>query len=193
MKRLEKSGKKKIIGAFLGGVLVMGTALGVTLAYYHTETDKVVNEFTVGNVTTELVEDFYKVTETEFTKTPKVINTGADSCLVRLRMTVTPESVADRETVDADGNVTGDYLDISGWSAKWIDGKDGFLYYSDILQPGESTEPVFTTVTVNHNELNPWEDFDIILYQEAVQAELVNGGTTITNPDEIWETYDKLN
>lgn len=199
MKRLEQSGKKRIIGAILAVVLVMGTALGVTLAYYHTGTDEIVNEFTIGNVTTELVEDFYQNPDnkTEFTKTPRVTNIGADPCLVRLRMTVTPEEIVDKYVVDKEGNPVvpnKKYLQIEGWSnEKWVLNKaDGYLYYSDILQPGESTVPVFTNVTVNYDDANPWEDFDIILYQEAVQAEVNKGGQTITNADEIWKAYEEL-
>lgn len=197
MKRLELTGKKKIISAVIAGVLVMGTALGVTVAYYHTGSDKVVNEFTVGNVTTELVEDFYQnpENETEFTKTPKVMNTGADPCLVRIRMTVTPEDIVERYVVDDKGVTTEQkYLVISGWSSKWLNLGDGYLYYSDILQPGESTEPVFEKVTVNYDEdKNPWEDFDIILYQEAVQAQVNTGTETITDPERIWKAYEELN
>lgn len=192
MRRVKKSGKKRILTVILLVVLVMGTALGATLAFYHTKTDKIENKFSVGNVTTELVEDFYQNTDSEFTKTPKVTNTGADSCLVRLQMTVTPEEIAEKMSTDADGNPAA-YLVIRGWSDKWILNKsDGFFYYSEALKPGESTEPLFTSVTVNYNDENPWIDFDIILYQEAVQAEVVSGGKTITDPDAIWDAYKNL-
>lgn len=203
MKKQNIWKNKKLCGAVLSIGLVVATAVGVTAAYYRAETDEVVNQFSAGNVTTELVEDFVQNTDTEFTKTPRVTNTGANDCLIRLRMKVTPESLLNQKVLDEDGNATAtDYLVISGWSSKWTLQADGFYYYSDIVKPGESTEPLFTAVTVNYDknaqkgEPNEWVDFDIILYQEAVQAEVIKDGQPLvdlngngSNHDEIWASY----
>lgn len=195
MRRLNLSGKNKIVTAILLVTLVMATAVGVTVAAYHFQTEKVANKFTVGNVTTELVEDFYQKpgTDSEFTKTPRVTNTGADECLVRLRVTFTPEKITGKVVVDENG-VSKKYLEVTGWSDNWVlNPDDGFLYYNKALEPGESTDPVFTTVKVNYNEENPWVDFDIILYQEAVQAKVIDdNGEAIEDPDTIWKTYKDL-
>lgn len=198
MKKLQIFKNKKIISAIVSIALVVTAAIGVTAALYQAETDSVVNQFTVGNVTTELVEEFYQNpgSDTDFTKTPKVTNTGANDCLVRIRMNVTPESLLSQKVLDENGNET-NYLVISGWPSKWTLKDDGFYYYSDVVKPGKSTEPLFTTVTVNYDKdaedgaSNAWVDFDIILYQEAVQAEVIENGVTITDADRIWASYDK--
>lgn len=191
MKKSEIFEKGKIIGVVLSVALVMATALGVTLAYHKTESNTAVNQFTVGNVTTELVEDFFQKTDTEFAKAPRVVNTGADPCLTRIKVTVTPESVQNRKVVDGNGNETGKaYLEISGFSGKWILKDDGYYYYSKVLQPGEATQELFQTVTVNYDDNNPWMDFDIILYHESVQFEATEGGETVTDPDKIWSLYE---
>lgn len=190
MKRFENWKKGKIVVAVLSTVLVVAAALGVTLAYSKTETGTAVNQFTVGNVTTELVEDFYQSTDTEFTKTPRITNTGASPCLVRIRIAVTPESLQEKTTVDQNGRDTGKpYLEITGFSEKWTKKQDGFFYYKEALLPGESTEPLFDTVRVNYDGFNPWIDFDIVLYHESVQSEVVNDGENITDPEQIWSLY----
>lgn len=197
MNRVYIPYKIRIIGALLSIALVMTTSLGVTTAYYKAETSEVENQFSVGNVTTELVEKFYQNTDTEFVKTPMVSNTGADPCLVRIRMNVTPESLLAQKVLDAQGNETSqNFLVIDGWSEKWTYKADGYYYYNEVLQPGESTEALFQTVTVNYDEdQNPWVDFDIILYQEAVQSEVVKDGETISGTTDegrtaIWGLYD---
>lgn len=197
MKKVYISKNIRMIGALLSTAFVMISSLGVTTAYYKAESNAVENQFSVGNVTTELVEAFYQETDTEFVKTPMVTNTGADACLVRIRMNVTPEDVQSRKVLDEQGNATElDYLVIGGWSSKWTLKGDGYYYYNEVLQPGESTEALFKTVTVNYDEVqNPWVDFDIILYQEAVQAEVVENGVTISGNTEegrtaIWGLYE---
>lgn len=201
MKKSEGSKKGKIIGVSASLALVMAAAIGVTMAYYKSESDVAVNQFTVGNVTTELVEDFYQKegSDTEFVKTPRVTNTGATPCLVRIRVSVTPESVVDREVTIA--GETKKYLQIadhnndpwlynSEWSNDCWEYRDGWYYYKDVLQPGESTEALFSTVTVNYNEDNEWEDFDIILYHEAVQSVIPNGENPIVDASLIWKVYE---
>lgn len=194
MKKLIGSGRGKIICAAVSIALVLGTALGVTLAYYRISSNQAVNQFAVGNVTTELVEDFHQDSDTEFTKTPRVTNTGSGACLVRIRMSVTPEDVERKYVLDEAGQETGTpYLEIGGRSSKWILREDGYYYYEEVLQPGESTEPLFTTVTVNYDEdRNPWVDFDIVLYHEAVQAQVTADGEVITDPDAVWSMYKQL-
>lgn len=209
MKKNQIVNNKKIIGVIVSIVLVMVTALGVTLAYYQDETGTIVNQFSVGNVTTELVEDFKQtddngVTAT-FDKTPKVTNTGANACLVRVRVSITPESVVTKKMTIAGSEKS--YLEISSADGTWVyhpenDWKqglwryeDGWYYYEGVVQPGHSTAALFENVVVNYGSEEQWEDFDIIIYQEAVQAEVVNGeqlisGTTPEGRMEIWSLYD---
>uniref|UniRef100_UPI004055D7BA hypothetical protein n=1 Tax=Acetatifactor sp. TaxID=1872090 RepID=UPI004055D7BA len=198
MSRVYIPNKIRIIGALFSIALVITTSIGVTAAYYKAESNVVENQFSVGNVTTELVEEFYQKTDTEFVKTPMVTNTGADSCLVRVRMNVTPESLLEQKVLDAQGNETNqNYLVIEGWSENWTFKNDGYYYYNKVLQPGESTDALFTTVHVNYDEAqNPWVDFDIILYQEAVQSEVVENGQTISGTTAegrtaIWGLYER--
>lgn len=204
MERLQVLNRIRIIGMIISIVLVVGSALGVTTAYYHVKSNAVVNQFSLGNITTELVEDFYQDkktdTMTEFVKTPQVNNTGADACLVRVRVGITPENVVDKEVTI--GNKKKPYLQImdengnnwiynNTWSNDWWEYRDGWYYYKGVLNPGESTETLFSSVVVNYAQDSDWEDFDIVLYHESVQAELIHNGVTVTDSAKIWDIYDK--
>lgn len=177
MKKLFKSAKSKII--IVATVLAATVlAVGITMALYQDNSNTVVNTFTVGNVTTEIVEIFNKINDHEFQKEPCVTNTGENDCYVRIRYEVTPNKV--------EKNLTFEGLTGTGWK------QDGdWYYYTKPVKPGESTTPLFEKVKVNYNETdNPWIDFDIILYQEAVQAKVMSNGTEITDMDAIWAQYD---
>lgn len=176
MKNMKKSRKNIIIAA----VSTLAAAIliaGVTLALYTTRTEGTVNTFTVGNVTTEIIEIFNKINDHEYQKEPCVTNTGENSCYIRMRAAITPE--------DALAN-----LDINYDTRNW-EKKGEWYYYKNEVAPGESTTPLFTRVNVDYNETDkPWIDFDIILYQEAVQSSVMNNGTLITDRDTIWNLYN---
>ena len=177
MKKILNNAKSKImIVAAVLAVTIL--AVGITMAFYHDSSNTAVNTFTVGNVTTEIVEIFKKLDDHNFQKEPRVTNTGENDCYIRIRYQVTPSTAEERLTfAGKPGN---------GWTEK-----DGWYYYTKAVEPGESTTPLFTKVTVDYNETDkPWIDFDIILYQEAVQAEIMSDGSLITDMNTIWKQYD---
>ena len=201
MKKLFESKRNRVICAAVAAGLALAATIGFTLAAYLNQSEQIVNHFSVGNVTTDLVESFYEKEGSgghEFVKTPQVVNTGANDCYVRVRISVTPESVASKKVVDAEGNLTDtDYLVIdteSGAAMGWsYNEADGWWYYGKPVKPGETTPALFTTVKVNYDEdKNPWIDFDIILYHEAVQTRITaDDGKTLEGMDEIWDYYEE--
>ena len=68
---------------------------------------------------------------------------------------------------------------------------DGYWYYLDIVEPGEDTKPIFTTVNwLNIDADGNWldyQDFDIHIYKESVFAEAVNDN------NEFIKAYDENN
>lgn len=183
MKENSRKAKIKIIGIVVLALVIVAT-VGVTIALYTSQTNEVVNHFTLGNVTTEVIEDFHDNGDNTFTKTPQVVNTGANDCLVRIRVSVTPATLPENY-------LTVDYK--TGDSDDWYL-KDGYYYYKKVLKPGETTSPLFTTVAVNKDM--DWIDFDIILYHESVQAS-IDGTDLDANKNwkytsEIWKFYENL-
>lgn len=178
---------KKALMATL--VLVCVAAIGITgmtIALYSDVSTVKENTFTVGNVTTDIEEN---IVASEGIKEPSVRNTGKNACIIRMRMTISPQS--------AESNVG-----ISGGNQNnlWIHNeKDGFYYYNAVVQPGESTGALFSKYEIKDKD--KFEPFDMTLYQEAVQAEAVNaagevisaldenGDFNVKSANKIWQIY----
>lgn len=69
-------------------------------------------------------------------------------------------------------------LDIN--SEMWTLGDDGWYYYNAVLEPGENTEPLFTTVSFGKKLNNDYQNcgLEIIVHAQAVQSEH-NGDSAI--------------
>lgn len=144
---------------------------GVTYAYYQKVTDKKSNTFTIGDVTTEIQEEF-EITDSGIVKKPSVVNTGTNSCIIRMRVVISPSDAAEVTGFDADN---------------WKKEADGYYYYQKAVDPGEKTTPVFTGVTVREGFSG---DVEVTCYQEAVQSEATIENATVTDMMSIWESYD---
>ena len=60
-------------------------------------------------------------------------------------------------------------------SNKWVLGTDDYYYYTDILEPGKTTEAFMKSLKiigsdVNTNLTTEIENFDINVYEESYQA-----------------------
>lgn len=182
MREIFRSKRTKVALLSLVAVLICSTGLA-TLALLSSKTDTLTNTFELGDVTTEIVEDVFEPTEvaTVFKKEPYVKNTGDNDCYVRVRVTVSPE-----EQLDINWNTT-------DWTYK-----DGYYYYNKVLKAdsneageGESTSPLFTTVSVKDEYVDTIEGFEVTVYQEAVQAEMnAADGSSTTDMMTIWAAYE---
>lgn len=182
MKKYLKSKKVKI--ACVAVMLIFACSLSVgTLAIYMSGTDKLQNHMELGNVTTEIEEDFKPTKEkTVFEKKPIVTNTGENDCYVRARVNASPE----------------EQLDITGWdTTNWVyNAADGFYYYQKVLKAGENgngdkTTALFTQVAVKKDFVDTIEGFEVNVYQEAVQSTMnAADGTSTTDMTKIWQAYD---
>lgn len=183
MKEFLKMKRTKVMLLSVIMILVCSTGL-TTLALLKSKTEPLTNEFSIGNVTTEIEEKFEKTSEsTVFKKEPVVTNTGKNDCYVRVRVSASPQ----------------EQLDITGWdTTNWkYNASDDFYYYQKALKapkgevPGESTTALFTTVSVKADYVDTIEGFDVFVYQEAVQAKMsAKDGSTTTDMSTIWSVYD---
>jgi len=181
MKTLFKSKKLTLSLLLIAAVLVFGTGL-VTLALVADKTDTLDNTFKLGNVTTEIEEEFEKTQSvTTFKKEPVVINTGENDCYVRVRVSISPEEAL---------LIVGNEQVFGGSLANW-GYYNGYYYYKTALKPGEKTTPLFNTVTVKNEYVDTIEGFEVTVYQEAVQAKMsAMDGSTTTDYSVIWAAYD---
>lgn len=182
MKEVTKSRKIKLILLSVTGILICATGL-VTLAMLLSKTDKLTNTFELGNVTTEIEEQFEKTDiATTFKKEPVVINTGENDCYVRVRVNASPEEA----------------LNITGWDNENWEKIGDYYYYKHVLKAadgkgsaGEKTTPLFREVSVKEEYIDTIEGFEVTVYQEAVQAKMnARDGSSTTDAQKIWDAYE---
>ena len=168
--------KRKLLIVSVLAILVAVTAAG-TLAYF-TDTGTAHNVITTGNVKIELKEwaddactqPFQDKTGvmpgTKVTKIVKVENTGTGAAFLRLYV--------EKNVYGADQKpMKSDPVSLNFDNRNWTYSEsEGYYYYNRPLEPGKTTEPLFTTVTFdplmgNENQ-NATAHVKVIVY--AVQS-----------------------
>lgn len=166
-----------VIVCCLAVIGVVFSGIGVTLALMKSSEQRT-NDFSIGDLRTELVEDFTPPTLTELDKSYKkevsVKNTGETGAFVRVMVLPQILSKADNQ-----GNqlllpsTIAKELILDLDLAKWADGEDGYYYYLDILAPKEATSHLFTTVTLASSAMtDAYEEAELTI---DVKVESING------------------
>lgn len=181
--------KKKIISLCLVAALVVVAIAGTSLAYF-TDKDAKTNTFTLGNVDIELNEKNWAaptaaVPDVEYAKDPVVANIGENDAWIRVDVTLSDAAaftaaaakhqITDLATIFAGHDET-----------KWTlagepvyNNKNDTLtysyYYNTVLAVDESTEPLFTSVTIpavfdNDDMKEIGADFTIDVTAHAIQT-----------------------
>ena len=181
--------KKKIISLCLVAALVVVAIAGTSLAYF-TDKDAKTNTFTLGNVDIELNEEKWAaptaaVPDVEYAKDPVVANIGENDAWIRVDVTLSDAAaftaaaakhqITDLATIFAGHDET-----------KWTlagepvyNNKNDTLtysyYYNTVLAVDESTEPLFTSVTIpavfdNDDMKEIGADFTIDVTAHAIQT-----------------------
>lgn len=159
--------KKRITIIALSCLLMLTASFGITYAYL-IASDSEVNQFTVGENTIEVVEEYEPpeklIPGMKIKKAPRVENTGNLPCFVRMKA-VFSDSAAEKFCEPLEIGVDWDY-----------EAKDGYYYYKKILQPGESTQPLFEWVVIKSMKDDDTSytekemvDFDILIYAESLE------------------------
>ena len=153
LKRAAKGlAKTDLLVLFLLCLMLVGVTAGFLIS-----TDSVTNRLSCGYNTAEIVENYVPLSSfakgEEVTKEVKVRNEGSVPCYVRVFAEISrPEA---REAIDVD-------FSTSDWSKM----SDGYYYYSRVLNAGEESSSLFTTLTAKENV----SDFEMICYSESVQS-----------------------
>ena len=137
-----KTTPKKLILIIAAALVLLGTAVGTTIAYIFDKTPSVENSFTPVYVSCAVEEQVDGTTKSEV----RIRNTGDINAYIRATFVV-------MWTAD-DGNVLGvapvegvDYS-IQLGSSKWQKGSDGFYYYTSQVAPTSATEMLIDTISV---------------------------------------------
>lgn len=125
---------KRTVVLLVSLLVLVGAAVGGTLAWMTDQTDPVVNKFEPANVTTTVTEDFKNNVKTNV----KIQNTGNVDAYIRAAVVITWQNEA--------GNVYGtvpmkdtDYTMTYPSNSSWVQGADGFYYYKSPVKAGDST------------------------------------------------------
>ena len=172
--------KKLLILSVL--VICIATLAGGTIAYFTSE-GRAHNVITTGGVEIELREWADADRETPFkdvsgvmpgaavTKIVEVKNTGSAPAWVRVSV--------DKNVKLANGEVSKNdrFVELNINDKAWTL-RDGYYYYNTALAAGETTEPLFTTVTFDVTMNNAYQNSTatVDVYAQAVQT--ANNGST---------------
>lgn len=178
--------KKKILVCACVAICLSIVAYGTTA--YFTYEDTATNVITAGNLKIDLQEwavpedggelvPFEDVMDVmpgvEVSKIVQIKNTGAQAAWVRISL--------EKSIVLADG-VEGE-VDLSLVSCDfnetdWTE-KDGFYYYNTKLEPGETTEALFTKVLFAANMGNMYQHSKAVIEVLAQATQVVHNGETV--------------
>lgn len=153
--------KKIWIG--LAVVMLLGISSGVVLSYLSGE-DLVENHFRVTDTRIQLEEELDMpdtiAPGSVIRKEPRIKNLSDSSCYVRMSCHFSDRKAEAfcEELMINDG---------------WIQKSDGYYYWKERLQPGETTMPLFENIVIRKDAKEDMiEQFEQYIYAEAVQ---VNG------------------
>ncbi|MCQ2545035.1 MAG: hypothetical protein MJ144_01210 [Clostridia bacterium] len=156
--------QKKIQVVLIILLLNLTCFLGVMMvSAYLVAQDKADNEFTVGNNTSTILEEYQEVQELSpgdsIKKSVNVANTGRNSCYVRV-LSLLSEKDAEQ------------YARINYNLKDWELAEDGYYYYRDVVKPGESTAELFSQVDISSDlPQEQLRGFKILIYAETVNVE----------------------
>ncbi len=181
--------KKKIISLCLVAALAVVAIAGTSLAYF-TDKDAKTNTFTLGNVDIELNEEKWAtptaaVPDVEYAKDPVVTNIGENDAWIRVDVTLSDAAaftaaaerhqITDLATIFADHDETKWTLAGEPVYDEDADTLTYSYYYNTVLAVDESTEPLFTSVTIpavfdNDDMKEIGADFTIDVTAHAIQT-----------------------
>ena len=184
--------KKKFFALSVMAMLIAICSFG-TAAFYNAQ-DTAHNVITMGNVNIAISEwaDEEKTIEfsnvdgvlpnTSVTKVVEIRNTGKSDAWVRVRI---------EKNISLNSDSEGDtgLISININEGAWIDGNDGYYYYSKKLSEDEVTEPVFTKVDFSKDMDNSYVGAvcSVEVFAEAVQS--TNNGDDVLSADGWPEGY----
>lgn len=145
---------KRLATLLVSLLLVLGVAVGGTVAFLSTRTDSKVNTFTPSEVTCAVTETF----ENNVKSNVAVKNTGDTTAFIRAAINVTWMSNQDaaNQTVSAKVPVKDtDYSITFAKNTNWIQGADGYYYYQLPVDPQVSTEVLIEECKLQENASVP--------------------------------------
>lgn len=183
---------RKLIG-LLAVTSILTVMVFSTLAFFTAE-DNAINRLTTGNVNILLNDD--TILDEELVPFPEegligfvpgdvvdkivsVTNTGANPVWVRvdLNPSVTPGTqFTGQEGIP---QLSTQFMSMNINLADWTLGTDGWYYFNEVLNPGETTDNLFTTVTFSTAMGNSYMNAMFFIGVDAEGVQSQNNGATV--------------
>ena len=184
-KEMKFTKSKKIIFTVALGITILMSSMAGTYAYVKSNSVQVKNTFRTGSIRTEIDEH---TDPSQNLKQVRIVNTGKNDCLVRVRVTISPENAAK----------------ITDFQTEHWEKKGEFWYYKGILKAAETNTFYATDYLFEHYKVaDGWtEDFEITVSEESVQAVVytkdgkklsaynADGSYRGDMAEQIWNAYD---
>lgn len=153
---MKKIWKQKIVWLAAAALLLVGSiSLPKAMAYFTTYASAGGGvEINISNTTNEVEEKVDGLI-----KEIRLENTSAQEEYVRVKVFCGSEFS----------------LTYTNESGKWSQGEEDYWYYSDIVKPGEITEPLLAAITVPEGHK---DNFDVIVVEESVPVLYAEDGST---------------
>lgn len=153
---MKKIWKQKIVWLAAAALLLVGSiSLPKVMAYFTTYASAGGGvEINISNTTNEVEEKVDGLI-----KEIRLENTSAQEEYVRVKVFCGSEFS----------------LTYTNESGKWSQGEGDYWYYSDIVKPGEITEPLLAAITVPEGHK---DNFDVIVVEESVPVLYAEDGST---------------
>jgi len=148
-------------------VLLLGVAVGTTVAYLIDRTNEIKNEFEYAKTDVTVTEEF----DGETKQNVKVQNNSNIPVYIRATYVV--------NWVDAHGNIvtsvpTGYGYDLTpDASGNWVKGKGDYFYYKEAVPAGEKTAGSLLTCEVTY-PVNPEYTLNVEILATAIQSEPID-------------------
>lgn len=182
--------KKKIIIAAGSSLTVLATIATATFFAIFQSGQKTETSLTTGVINVDLVESFTgsngdkdygtnpdKDGLENATKVITGVNTGTQPAYVRVKIFPQVESLNTDDEWEVDGAVATNYVKYDQSNDGWVDGGDGYWYYTKKLPAGETTPPItITNLRLDMPDviasINNWKTFrvNMLVELEATQA-----------------------
>ena len=166
----RKPGTRKGFAALVALVLILCVTIGGTIAWITAQTPAVTNTFTPATVTTDIEENFDGTTKSNIT----VTNPKTDSSIpVYIRVAVV---VGWEKNGQAVYDATCPLPDLTNATKyplgeNWVLHSDGYYYYTKVVDPNESTKPLFMTDITEPQKKPEGARLQVTILAEAIQAQ----------------------
>lgn len=169
---------------FLGAILLF-SAIAVTLAIFTSESS-IANRFQAMTYDVTLEEEFYDTWGTK--KVVIANNDNKASVILRVSyIEIWSQKVGDN-VFTLSNKVNGEDTVIKDWTSEFkdnfIDGKDGWYYYTKVLKPNQSVQ-ILNMITKNDTLLEGLDDYKDYDYELTFSYEAIQASEKAAN--DLWE------